>query len=77
MLKILYYNPGEYLASHYMLFVPMLFTLFFWFLRKRLKSLRDIGKGGEIYLYKYRSSRALSQLEWDTERLRLETHRRD
>jgi hypothetical protein len=77
MLKILFYNPAEYLTNHYMFFVPMLLTLFFWYLRKRLNDIRDISKGSEIYLYRYRTSRILTPSEWQQRKLKLDNHKKE
>jgi len=70
--KILLYNPAEYLVNHYMLFVPMLLTIIFWFLKKSLRDIRDISEGVEIYLYRYHSSKGLNHSEWRKIKLKLD-----
>jgi hypothetical protein len=59
--KILMYNPGEYLAENYILFTPILLTIFFWFLRKNLKDARNIRKSPELYLYRHHTSKAITK----------------
>jgi hypothetical protein len=75
-LKILFYNPGEYLTNYYMLYAPILLTGLFWCLKKSLEDLRDISKGSEIYLYRYRTSKVLSPTEWEQRKLELEKHKK-
>lgn len=77
MWKVLLYNPVEYLTNHYMLFVPMILTLIFLFLRKNLKNIRDTNKGLEIYLYKYRSSKIQSLAEWQKVKLKLDKDKKE
>lgn len=63
-IKVLFYNSGEYISENYMLFVPMLLTLAFWHLRRSLRDVRDVSKGLEIYLYRYRSSKLMNMNQW-------------
>lgn len=68
-LKILFYNPGEYIASYYMLMMPLFLGIAFWFLRRHLSNPKDVSEGAELYLYKYHTSKARSQNEWGILRL--------
>jgi hypothetical protein len=63
-IKVLLYNSGEYISENYMLFVPMLLTLAFWYLRRSLRDVRDISQGLEIYLYKFHSSKWMNINQW-------------
>jgi hypothetical protein len=56
-LKVLFYNPGEYVANYFMLIIPFFIFLFTWFLKSTIKDSRDISAGGELYLYKYHHSK--------------------
>ena len=76
-IKVLMYNPGEYIADNYMLFTPMLLTVAFWYLRWCLKTIRDIKQGGEIYLYKHRTSYTFSRIDLSNRKSRMEEKKRE
>jgi hypothetical protein len=60
LLKNLFYNPGELIGNNYLLFGPILFIYACFYLKKQFRKLKDLDKGLEIYLYKYRSSKIYS-----------------
>lgn len=65
ILKILFYNPGEYLAYLDMLLTPGLFIVSAWSLLKYLKELRNVKDSNELYLYKYHCTIPYSSTEID------------
>ena len=67
--KVLFYNPGEYIASYYMLMVPLFLGVAFWFLRRHLLDPREVSDGAELYLYRHHTSIARSKNEWGILRL--------
>jgi len=46
-----------FIGNNYLLFGPILFILGSLYLKKQFNKLKDLDKGLEIYLYKYRSSK--------------------
>lgn len=76
-IKVLMYNPGEYISENYMLFTPMLLTVAFWYLRRCLKTIRDIKQGGEIYLYRHRTSNVFSRSDLAGRKYRMEEKKKE
>lgn len=58
-IKILMYNPGEYISEQYILYTPILLTILFWYLRRRVKNFKELKDSGELYLYKYHSTEVM------------------
>ena len=76
LLKILYYNPGEFIGNNFLFYAPILFIWGGFILRKKFKKLNDLNNGLEIYLYKYRSSNIMSLAEWQKVKLNLDRTKR-
>lgn len=64
ILKVLFYNPGEYISAYYMLMTPLFLCLAFWYLRRYLADGKDVSEGAELYLYRHHSSKSYSKHEW-------------
>lgn len=58
-IKVLMYNPGEYVSENYILFTPLYLAILFWYLRRRVKEFKELKDSGELYLYRYHSSKRM------------------
>lgn len=76
-IKVLMYNPGEFISENYVLFTPILLTVAFWYLRRCLRKIRDIKQGGEIYLYKHRTSQTFSKIDLMYRKSRMEKKKQE
>lgn len=56
LLKVIFYNPGEYLANYYMLATPITAFVISLYLRSFLKNAKDLSASPQLYLYKYQKS---------------------
>lgn len=63
IIKILFYTEVEYLSENFVLYIPIFAMFVFWYLRKRTKIIKDHYKGEELYLYRFKSSKPLTEID--------------
>lgn len=55
-IEIVFFHPGIYVIYYPMLWIPVFLSLMFWFIKKMVKTERDLEDGKELYLYKYQTN---------------------